>query len=124
MASVWSSVRPIAALYAETASAVLVAGRERSGDELVATQGHVLTVDALLSTLAVEATIHQLDMRSGQPSEAGLAETCRVLDGLLGEPAPIHDPVRYVLVGTGREAPTTEEGSVFGTDIDRLPLLG
>jgi hypothetical protein len=124
MASTWPSVRPIAEQYAETATAVLVAAQERSGDELVATQGHVLAVDALLSTLAVEATVHQLDMSLGQPSEAGLAETCRVLDGLLGRLAPIPDPVRYVLVCTGREPGTAAERSALGTDADRLPLFG
>jgi hypothetical protein len=124
MASVWSSVRPIAELYAETAAAVLVAARERSDNELIATQGHVLTVNAVLSTLAVEATVHQLDMYLGRPSEAGLAETCEVLDGLLGHAAPISDPIRHVLVCTGREPANAEEWSALGTDTDRLPLFG
>ena len=123
MASVWSSVEPIAALYAETASAVLVAGHGRAGDDLVATQDHVLTVDALFRTLAVEATVHHLDLRLGEPSEEGLAETRRVLDGLLGRPAPIEDAVRYALVGTGRESLTEDEAGAFGADVERLPLF-
>ncbi len=124
MASVWSSVEPIAALYAETASAVLVAGHGRAGNDLVATQDHVLTVDALFRTLAVEATIHHLDLRLGEPSEEGLAETRRVLDGLLGRPAPIEDAVRYALIGTGRESLTEGEADALGADVDRLPLCG
>ena len=103
MASAWSSVEPIAAAYVETATAVLVAGRERRGEDLIATQGHVITVDALSRTLAVEATVHHLDLRLGKPSQAGLTETRRVLDGLLGHRGPIADSSRYVLIGTGRE---------------------
>lgn len=38
MASAWSSVESIAALYAETATAVLVTGRHRVGSDLVATR--------------------------------------------------------------------------------------
>ena len=83
MASAWTSVEPIAALYVQTATAVLVAGRETSAGDLVATQGHVMTVDTLLRTLAVEVTVHHLDLRLGKPSDVGLAETRRVLDGLL-----------------------------------------
>ena len=83
MASAWTSVEPIAALYVQTATAVLVAGCETSAGDLVATQGHVMTVDTLLRTLAVEVTVHHLDLRLGKPSDVGLAETRRVLDGLL-----------------------------------------
>ncbi len=124
MASAWSSVEPIAALYAETARAVLVAGRGRAGSDLVGTQGHVLTVDALFRTLAVEATVHHLDLRLGEPSEEGIAETRRSLDGLLGRPAPIKDSVRYALIGTGRASPTEEEAGALGADAERLPLFG
>ena len=84
MASAWSGVRSIADLYDETARAVLVAAEELPGDELVHTQGKVLSVDALLSTLAVEATMHHLDLGLGTPTAAGLTEVRRVLDGLLG----------------------------------------
>ncbi|MGK2875103.1 MAG: maleylpyruvate isomerase N-terminal domain-containing protein [Nocardioides sp.] len=124
VASVWSSAEPIAALYAETARAVLVAGHGRAGDDLVATQDHTLTVDALFRTLAVEATVHHLDLRLGEPSKEGLEETRRVLDGLLGRPAPIQDAVRYALVGTGRESLTDDEAGAFGADVERLPLFG
>lgn len=124
MASAWSSIRPIAELYDETACAVLVAGKHRSGGEIVATQGHVLTVADLFSTLAVEATVHQLDMRLGEPSEWGLAETRHLLDSLLGRPAPIADDTRYALIGTGREEIRDDERDQLGTDSERLPLFG
>lgn len=124
MASAWSSVEPIAVSYVETASAALVAGRERAADDLIATQGHVITVDGLCRTLAVEATVHQLDLRLGEPSEAGLEETRRVLDGLLGQLGPIADSSRYALIGTGREPLTGEEADALGTAAERLPVFG
>jgi mycothiol maleylpyruvate isomerase-like protein len=124
MASAWSSVSPIAELYGETARAVLVAADERAGDDLVRTQGKTLTVDSLLSTLAVEATVHQLDLGLGEPTALGLAEVRRVLDGLLGEQAPIADDARYALVGTGRASPTEEEQATLGALTDRFPLFG
>jgi hypothetical protein len=96
MASAWSIIDLLIALYTETAQPVLVAVEERSVDDLVATQGHVLTVGDLSSTLAAEATIHHLDLdlEVGGPSQSGLHEVRRVLDELLGQPAPIPDDKR------------------------------
>jgi hypothetical protein len=111
-------------LYAETAHAVIVASNGRSGHELVTTQGEVLTVDTLRSTLTVEATVHQLDLGLGPATTEGLAEVRLVLDALLGEPARIPDDVRYALVGTGREPLTVEESALLGPAADRLPLFG
>lgn len=124
MASAYSTVGSIVASYTETANAVLVAGCGRSGSDLVATQGHVLTIDALFSSLAVEATIHHLDLGLGEPSNAGLAQTRIVLDGLLGRQLPIEDPARYALIATGRVSLTTEEDALLGADRSRLPLFG
>lgn len=124
MASAWSRVGPLAELYVETARAVLVAARERSEAALVATQGHVITVGDLLSTLAVEATVHHLDLGTGAPSRPGLGEARRVLDGLLGRPGPVADDARYILIATGREAPSDEERALLGGDSKRLPLFG
>lgn len=123
LASGW----PPAALsshVAATVRAVLVASGERSGDDLVRTQGKTLTVDALRSTLAVEATVHQLDLGLGTPAPAGLAEVRHVLDGLLGSVSPLDDDVRYALVGTGREPLTAHETTLLGPAADRLPLFG
>jgi hypothetical protein len=111
-------------LYAETAHAVVVASNARSGREVVTTQGKVMTVDTLRSSLAVEATVHQLALGLGTATAEGLAEVRRVLDALLGEPARIADDVRYALVGTGRERLTPEESAVLGPAAKRLPLFG
>jgi len=125
MASAWSRVRPLAELYVETAGAVLVAAREHSETDLVATQGHLLTVGDLFSTLAVEATVqHHLDLEAGAPSRPGLGEARQVLDGLLGRPGPVADDARYILIATGREPPSDEERALLGGDSKRLPLFG
>jgi hypothetical protein len=124
MASAWSVIDPLIALYAETAQAVLVAVEERSDADLVVTQGHVLTVGDLCSTLAVEATVHHLDLELGAPSHPGLHEVRRVLDGLLGRPAPISDDKRYALIGTGRLPLSAEEQTLLGADAASLPLFG
>jgi hypothetical protein len=123
-ASAWSSVTSIAQLYVETAAAVLTAVQDRDGTDLLATQGHVIALDDLLSTLAVEATVHQLDLGLGHPSGAGLAEVRRVLDGLLGRPAVIADDIRYALVGTGREALSITEAAELGPYAGLFPLFG
>lgn len=124
MASAWSVVDPLVALYTETAQALLVAAEERSPDDLVATQGHVLTVDDLCCTVAVEATMHHLDFERGVPSAAGLGAVRRVLDGLLGWSAPLADDQRYALVGTGRLPLSAEERDLLGAGADALPLFG
>jgi hypothetical protein len=121
MASAWSRVGPLVDLYVETARAVLVASRERSGADLVVTQGHVLTAADLCSTLAVEATVHHLDLGLSEPSGQGLGEARRTLDELLGRPTEIVSDTRYIQVGTGRETPNSEERALLGTDDGRWP---
>lgn len=126
-ASAWSSVRGPAELYAETARAVLVAAETTHPDEVVTTQGHRLTAGSLLSTLAVEAAVHQLDLDPvlGSPSGEVLDEVGRVLDALLGRPRPAGiDPVRWARVGTGREQLTEPERAELGDLAARLPLFG
>lgn len=128
MASAWTSVRGPAGLYAETARAVLVAAARADLDSTVATQGHRLTVRALVSTLAVEAAVHHLDLEPvlrDRPADAVLAEVRRVLDGLLGSPAPLSwDDARYALVGTGRQELTDAERCELGERAGRFPLFG
>jgi hypothetical protein len=74
----------------------------------VRTQGHVITVADLASTLVVEATTHLLDLTvelAGAPSppSAALAEARRVLEALHGRPLPATwDDTEAVLKGTGR----------------------
>lgn len=87
---------------AAAARAVAAAPPERR----VETQGHVITVADLASTLVVEATVHLLDATlqvPGGPPAAALAHTRRVLDGLYGGPLPEGpDDARAILRATGR----------------------
>jgi uncharacterized protein (TIGR03083 family) len=128
-ASAWSSFRPLAEMYVEGAAAVVVSAARVPATDLVVTQGHVLSVSDLLSTLAVEATVHHLDI-SGPlgttgPGPSALAEVRRVLDGLLGSPEPVGwDDPTYALVGTGRRPLTTGERERLGTAASRFPLFG
>ena len=122
----WDQLR---GLHAETTAAVVDAARRADPEQLVRTQGHVLTVDALLSTLSVEATIHHLDLTvhlpgAAGPADAGLREVRRVLDGLLGEhPGTGWSDERYALVATGRAEPDADEARHLGPLRDRLPVF-
>ncbi|HEV2639047.1 MAG TPA: maleylpyruvate isomerase N-terminal domain-containing protein [Actinocrinis sp.] len=130
-ASMFVHVEQLRELYLETAGAVVHAAAATPGDLLVATQGHVLTAGDLLRTLAVEVTIHHLDLvRSlpgGQPgpSRLGLGQVRRTLDGLLGRPTPVTawDDATYARKATGRSALTGQERNLLGEDADRLPLF-
>jgi hypothetical protein len=129
MASVWSDTRALTALYGESARAVLVLAAREDGAALVATQGHVLTVDDLLATLAVEAAVHHLDLvafsHGPGPGAQSLALVRETLDGLLGRPAPPNwDDARYALIGTGRASLTDAERAALGSDAAKLPLFG
>jgi hypothetical protein len=128
-ASVHGGLRAIAGRYAETSAAVLVAAGRVAATDLVTTQGRVLTVADLLSTLTVEAAVHHLDLvlrldRPG-PAAAPLAEVRRVLDGLLRHPLPADwDDVTAARRGTGREPLTADDRGVLGDDADAFPLFG
>jgi hypothetical protein len=123
----WPQLRD---LHLETLAAVRQAAASSEPGAVVATQGHALGVDDLLSTLAVEATVHHLDLvahlpSAPRPAASGLREVRRVLDGLLGRPEPVGwDDVRYALVGTGRAELAPAERERLGADADRLPLFG
>jgi Mycothiol maleylpyruvate isomerase N-terminal domain len=127
-ASAWSTIRGPADLFVDTATAVLAAAERSDPTDSVSTQGHTLTVDALLRTLAVEAAVHHLDLRpalSTTPAAPVLEEVRRVLDGLLGEPAPADwDDVHYVRLGTGRQTLSATERREIGSIADRFPLFG
>jgi Mycothiol maleylpyruvate isomerase N-terminal domain len=94
----------------------------------VRTQGHVITVADLASTLVVEATTHLLDLTvdlagAPLPPAAALAETRRVLEGLQGGPLPeAWDDVDAVVKGTGRTPPTEQDRAELGEEW--RPLLG
>jgi len=112
-----------------TAAAVLHAAGRSDGQQRVATQGHVLRTDDLLRTLAVEATVHHLDLTVSlpgmpAPSPEGLAEVRRTLDGLLGRPVPVTwDDAHYARAGTGRAPLTGAERAALGADAARFPLF-
>ncbi|WP_189295482.1 maleylpyruvate isomerase N-terminal domain-containing protein [Streptomyces cinerochromogenes] len=117
-------------LYLETLAAAVHAAEAADPGRRVATQGHVLTAGDLITTLAVEATVHHLDLTvhlpdAPGPSPQGLAAVRATLDGLLGRPAPAEwSAERYARVGTGRAAPTDAERAALGAAAQRLPLFG
>ncbi len=127
-ASAWTSVRGPADLFAGTASAVLAQAERVDADDCVSTQGHVLTVEALLRTLTVEAVVHHLDFGAtiaNKPTKSGLGEVRHVLDGLLGESGPAQwGDVTYARLGTGRDQLSSEQRSSLGRLARRFPLFG
>lgn len=128
-ASVHGGMQGIAHRYAETSAAVVVAAGRVDPAERVGTQGRVLTVADLLSTLTVEAAVHHLDLvvRLAHPGPAAgpLAEVRRVLAGLLGAPLPEDwDDATAARRGTGREPLTDADRAVLGPLADRFPLFG
>jgi hypothetical protein len=120
----------IARQWAETAAAAVHAASELPAGQMVATQGHVLAAADFLVTLAVEATIHHLDLQAGAgglagPAALGLTAVRATLDGILGGPAPTTwDDVTYALKGTGRSAFSPAENDQLGALAARFPLLG
>jgi hypothetical protein len=95
---------------------------------LVHTQGHVISVADLASSLVVEATTHLLDLTvdlAGAPSPPpeALAEARRVLEGLNGGPLPAAwADIEAVLKGTGRTPLADDEYAELGPEW--RPLLG
>lgn len=71
VASSYRSDLVIAGLWAETAVAAAHAAPTLAADVRLTTQGHVLFAGDFLATLAVEATIHHLDLVAGDESVAG-----------------------------------------------------
>ncbi len=127
-ASVTGGLPGLAPLYAETAAAVCVAAGRADPRELVGTQGWVLGVGDLCSTLAVEAAVHHLDLvahldRPG-PGPAVLAEVRRVLEDLLGRPLPAGwDDATAARRGTGREPLTDADRAALGEGAGWFPLF-
>jgi uncharacterized protein (TIGR03083 family) len=128
-AAAYQSDLAIVARWTETAAAARRAAAG-PGATMVATQGHVLALGDFLATLAVEATIHHLDLVAGDPALAGpsgpgLAITRATLDGLGGQPVPPGwDDAEYVLKATGRTPLTGDDRTRLGAPADRFPLLG
>ncbi|MEV0981468.1 maleylpyruvate isomerase N-terminal domain-containing protein [Streptomyces sp. NPDC049915] len=128
-ASMFLSFGPLRDLYLETAAATVTAGAAADPARAVGTQGHVLTAGDLLTTLAVEATVHHLDLTVSLPGAAGpapegLAAVRATLDGLLGRPVPLDwSDEHYARAATGRAPLTQEERRTLGSSAERLPLL-
>ena len=127
--SVHGGLAGIAGRYAETSAAAVVAAGRADLHGPVRTQGHVLTVPDLLSTLVVEAAVHHLDLvvRLDRPGPAAepLAEVRRVLAGLLGAPLPASwDDVTAARRGTGREPLSTADRDELGAAAGAFPLFG
>lgn len=129
-AAAYRSDLVIVARWKETAAAAAHAATALPADAKVATQGHVMAAGDFLATLAVEATIHHLDLVAGDqalagPSGPGLAVTRETLDGVLGEPVPAGwDDVEYALKATGRAQLTADDRARLGALAGRFPLLG
>jgi uncharacterized protein (TIGR03083 family) len=130
VASSYRSDLVIAGLWAETAAAAAHAAAALPAGVKLATQGHVLRAGDFLATLAVEATVHHLDLVAGDeslagPSGPGLAVARHTLDGVLGESAPAGwDDADYVLKATGRARLTADDRASLGVLTARFPLLG
>lgn len=116
-------------LYLETAAATVTAAAATPPELRVRTQGHVLTAGDLLLTLAVEATVHHLDLvvdlpDAPGPAPAGLRAVRTTLDGLLGRPVPLDwSDEHYARAATGRAPLTDAERLALGPDADRFPLF-
>lgn len=116
--------------WTETAAAAVHAAGQLRAGLVVATQGHVLPAGDFLATLAVEVTIHHLDLGCGGdhlngPSAEGLAVVRLTLDGILGEPFPAAwDDATCALKGTGRSPLTPADRDSIGPLAARFPLLG
>jgi uncharacterized protein (TIGR03083 family) len=125
----YSTPDTVVQFWRRTAAAVPRAASLVALDARVTTQGHVLTVADLLSTLVVEAVVHHLDLTvdlpdAPPPDDAVLAHVRDVFDAMLGAPSPSRwRTVDYVLAATGRtDAAMLQPPSPETTA--RFPLLG
>jgi hypothetical protein len=120
----------IARQWAQTAAAAVRAAAAVPAGRKLATQGHVLAAGDFMATLAVEATIHHLDLLAGDgdlagPAAEGLAAVRWTLDGLPGQPAPAGwDDITYALKGSGRARLSRADRDRLGALAARFPLLG
>ena len=128
MASAWSRATGPADQFAGTARALLTALDRADPDEVICTQGHALTVAGLAHTLAVEATVHHVDLADATaetPDDRCLGEVRRVVEALLGCQFPRDwTDERCLLLGTGRQEPTDADTTALGAVADRLPAFG
>lgn len=95
----------------------------------VRTQGKVLTAGDYLAAYVLEWTLHHLDLiaclpRAARPPVEGLARSRELLEGIAGAalPASVSDE-DALLVGTGRQAPTSAVTAELGELGAKLPLV-
>lgn len=130
VASMFLQVDQLRELYLQTATAVLNAAPSATVEDRIETQGHVLTIGDLMRTLAVEATIHHLDMivclpAAPEPSREGLAQVRWCLDGLWGRAAAATwSDAHYARMATGRTPMSQAEREQLGADATHFPLFG
>lgn len=111
-------------------SAAVARAAEACPHDAVETQGHVLTPADLTATLAVEATLHHLDLTkelpdAPAPADAALALTRRTLDGLLDSAAPeAWDDATYARKATGRLSLDDVDRAALDDAADRIPVFG
>ncbi|MFI5844140.1 maleylpyruvate isomerase N-terminal domain-containing protein [Catenuloplanes sp. NPDC051500] len=114
-------------LWLSTSVAAVHAALAASPSALAGTQGQVLTVPDLLTTLATEAVIHHLDLLLGLPPAPEPAvstlDGLLTLHGLAARPAD-WDIEDYLLKGTGRLALSTADRTALGPAAGFFPLLG
>lgn len=128
-ASAFPDYRSLINSWLDTSEAVLHLATRAQATEAVATQGHVLSVPDFLVTLAVEATVHHLDLivdlpEAAPPGAEALAVTRLTLDGLLGASPPADwNDVEYALKGTGRLELSEADRSVLGARAEQCPLF-
>ena len=128
-AGMFLDFRELRDLYLETTAATVRAAADTPAELRVSTQGHVLTAADLASTLAVEATVHHLDLVTDLPdapgpAPEGLAAVRATLDGLLGRPLPLDwSDEYYARAATGRAPLTDTDRLALGADADRFPLF-
>ena len=127
-ASLAGGLEVLAQTHAEVAAAVGVLAARTAGTDLVRTQGWVLSVDDLLSTLVVEACVHHLDLVVGLdrpgPGAGPLREVRRVVEALLGRPLPDGwDDGAAARRATGREELTAADEQALGAAVRRLPVF-
>lgn len=135
--------RTVVEMWEETSEAAIRAARACAADSVLATQHRFLTLPDLLATLAVEASVHRLDLSmeptadpavpsprhdTARESEASvpLELVGRTLDGLLGAgvPRPDWDDREYALKASGRLALTPAELAILEPVVARFPLFG
>jgi hypothetical protein len=115
--------------WTETSRAAVRAARQHGPAGTVATQGHVLTADDFVHTLAVEGVVHHLDLTLAVPSpglpDAAYELVVEVLTGLLGTDLPtVWSREEAVLKGTGREPLSDEDRESLGAAAASFPLFG